>query len=46
MVSLLNIEGKDAYLMTSDDKKLQVYNHSTKETKSIDFGPDGQDYVD
>lgn len=45
LVSLVNIEENDAYLMTVGGRDLYVYIHNKKDSREIDFGEDGQVYM-
>ena len=45
LISLQAIEDHEAYLMTVDDESIFIYNHSDSDTRQVDFGTDGQDYV-
>lgn len=46
LVNLINIDENEAFLMTIGGKELYMYTSNKKESREIDFGEDGQVYMD
>ena len=45
LISLVNIDENDAFLMLIGGKELYLYDHKKRDCKEIDFGEEGQAYV-
>ena len=45
LISLQSIPDSDVFLMTVDDQEIFVYDFEKADTKEVDFGDDGQDFV-